>query len=287
MKPTIHSPHSEPGIAPVAVTFSPTWFHHHYGVDYSEQTWRDPIGRAERNRELARITFERFGDVGLGSQDPGAAPSISDPYGNYFMPALFGCQIVYPEDQAPANLPSDASFEDMARLQVPDFDTSPVIQRALSEAQALKDKYGFCSGGICTGSPINVAVNVYGEQFLASCALEPEIAQHVMRVIAETEFRLYREVSALIDPEHFPLDGMVFGYGNCPAVMFSPRVYRQVILPVDKWVRSRVAQFHLHHCGVFDDYIESTGSSTPRASTSAAAATTAPSARPFLTRRFP
>ena len=77
----------EPVVAPVAVSFSPTWFHRHYGVDYSEPTWQDPVVRVERSRELARLTFERFGDVGLGSEDPPPQPVMSDAYGNYFMPA--------------------------------------------------------------------------------------------------------------------------------------------------------------------------------------------------------
>ncbi len=49
---------------------------------------------------------------------------------------------------------------------------------------------------------------------------------------------------------------MVFGYGNCPAVMLSPRIYREVVLPVDLWVREQVGDFYLHHCGVFDAYID-------------------------------
>jgi hypothetical protein len=247
---------STPRVPPVAVTFSPSWFHRHYGVDYREQTWANPVQRAERSRETARLLFDRFGDVGMGDQNPEPNPSVSDAYGNYFMPALFGCQIVYPPDQAPGNIQLGASIEEMRRLSVPDFGTAPVIRRVFSEAALLRAYYGSCHGGLSTGSPINVAMNVFGETFLMACASEPETAQHVLRVIAETEFRLYREVSAVIAPDEFPLPGLVFGYGNCPAVLFSPRMYREVILPVDLWVRRQVAEFHLHHCGVLDAYIE-------------------------------
>jgi len=144
----------------------------------------------------------------------------------------------------------------MRRLEVPDFETNPVMRRAFAEAEVLKKRYGFCSGSICLGSPLNVAVNVFGEQFAMACALDTEAAQHVLRVIAQTEFRIYREFSAMVAPNDFPLMDIPFGYGNCPAVMFSPTMYREVILPVDKWVRSQVGSFALHHCGVFDDYIE-------------------------------
>lgn len=242
-------------IETVAVVFSQTWFHHHFGVDYSEETWRDPVERTERARETARGLHERFGDVGLGSDDPQPNPTV-DAYGNYFMPALFGCEIRYPPNQAPGFAAIEASFEDMRRLEVPDFETNPVMRRAFAEAEVLKKRYGFCSGSICLGSPLNVAVNVFGEQFAMACALDPEAAQHVLRVIAETEFRIYREFSTTVAPNDFPLTDIPFGYGNCPAVMFSPTMYREVILPVDKWVRSQVGSFGLHHCGVFDEYIE-------------------------------
>ncbi|MHB1456404.1 MAG: uroporphyrinogen decarboxylase/cobalamine-independent methonine synthase family protein [Armatimonadota bacterium] len=243
-------------IQPVVVTFAPTWFNRYYGMDFSESTWADPIDRVERGREMARLQYDRFSDVGLGCADPGPGPVMSDAYGNYFMPALFGCDISYHSDQAPASIALNATIEDMRNLQVPDFDTNPVIQRSLSEAKILIDKYGFCHGGINTGSPINVAVNVFGEEFLMACAAEPETAQHVLMVIAETEFKLYRELSAFVAPSEFPLVDIAFGYGNCPAIMFSPKLYREVILPVDKWVRSQSATFHLHHCGVIDQYVD-------------------------------
>lgn len=245
----------QPKLGPVAVSFSPRWLKCHAGLDFSEASWADPIDRVERGREGERCVYDRFADVGLGSKDPQPAPNVGA-YGNYFMPALFGCEILFPPDQAPGFRALPGDFEDMRRLQVPDFDTNPVIQRALAEAEVLKRRYGTCSGWIDTGSPLNIAVNIYGEMFVMACALEPETAQHVLRVTAETSFKLYREVCARIAPDDFPLQDIPWGYGNCPAVMFSPKTYREVILPVDKWVRGQVASFGLHHCGVFDDYIE-------------------------------
>lgn len=243
-------------IKPIIVTFSPTWFYKKFGMDFSERYWHDPIGRTERNREMVRLQYEKFAEVGIGADNPNPAPFFSDAYGNYFMPALFGCEISYHKDQAPSSITLDCSIEDMRNLELPDFETNPVIQKAFADAEVLKKHYGFCHGAINTGSPINVAVNVFGEEFLMVCISEPETAKHVLMIIAETEFKLYRELSAAAAPDEFPLDDIVFGYGNCPAIMFSPSVYREVILPVDKWVREQVSSFHLHHCGVFDKYID-------------------------------
>lgn len=245
----------QPKLGPVNVTFSPAWFKRYAGLDYSEAVWADPISRTERGREAERCLYDRFADIGIGSNDPQPAPSV-EAYGNYFMPALFGCEMLFPPDQAPGFRALNGDFEDMRRLREPDFDTNPVIRKALSDAETLKKHYGACGGGICMGSPLNIAVNIYGETFVMACALEPETAQHVLRVVAETSFKLHREVCARIAPNDFPLTDIPWGYGNCPAVMFSPKTYREVILPVDLWVRGQVASFGLHHCGVFDDYIE-------------------------------
>jgi len=245
----------QPKLGPVMVTFSPAWFKRYAGLEYSEAAWADPIGRTERGQEAERCLHGRFADVEIGSNDPQPAPTI-EAYGNYFMPALFGCEMVFPPDQAPGFRALEGDFEHMRRLEIPDFDTNPVIRKAFADAEVLKNRYGACSGSICMGSPLNVAVNIYGELFIMACALEPETAQHVLRVIAETCFKLHREVCARIAPADFPTENFGWGYGNCPAVMFSPKTYREVILPVDMWVRSQVTTFGLHHCGVFDDYID-------------------------------
>lgn len=243
---------------PVKVFFSPTWFNKYYGFDYSDQAWRDPIARVKLKQEQDRVVYDRFADVGLGSRDPAPNPCASDAYGNYFMPALFGCEIMYVRDQAPGFKALDGSFEGMRSLRVPNFEKSPVMARLLSDTDALRKQYGESQGlgWINTGSPLNVAVNIYGEDFLMACAAEPEVAQHVLRVVGETMFRLYREYSAVVSPERHPLPNISWGYGNCPAVMLSPRMYREVVLPIDKWMRQQVHQFYLHHCGVFDDYID-------------------------------
>ena len=106
------------------------------------------------------------------------------------------------------------------------------------------------------GSPMNVAVSVFGDLFLYACAAHPQVATHVLQVIAQTELILYRDYCHRVEPETYALDPIVFGYGNCPAVMLSPGMYADVVLPVDLWIRGQVGQFHLHHCGVLDAYRE-------------------------------
>jgi len=45
--------------------------------------------------------------------------------------------------------------------------------------------------------------------------------------------------------------------------MFSPELYRKVILPVDLWLRQMFKNFGIHHCGKFDRYAELYTTLTP------------------------
>ena len=150
----------------------------------------------------------------------------------------------------------EVDIENVGEIKVPDFEKSSVMKRAFADIKTLESHYGFCKGDINWGSPLNALVSIYGEQFLMACALEPEKAKHAMRILIETFFKLYREISNKVEPERFPLESIVGLYGNCPATMFSPKMYREVVLPVDKIFRSRVVNLNLHHCGVFDKYID-------------------------------
>jgi len=177
-------------------------------------------------------------------------------YGDRFIPALFGCEIVYHKNQAPSavHLAND-DFDAMAAMTVPNFDVSPVIQKGFADAKMLQAKYGFCASNINCGSPLNSAVSIFGENYLAALLLEPEIAQHVYKTLVETYFKLYREFTHVIQPDLLPLPQLYADFGNCPAIMVSPGLYEKVILPMDVWYRNHCERINIHHCGIIDPYI--------------------------------
>lgn len=239
----------------VQFNFSEDWHNYHYGVDFNEDFWTDPIKRTEAYREMSYLRAKTFPDTELGSLEPKPNPVASEQYGHRFISALFGCKIVYTKTQAPSAEPKNADFDEMAALDIPDLKNNDVFRKALDDAKRMKEKYGFASGYINTGSPLNSAISIYGENFLACCALEPEIAQHVLKIITKTYFRLMYEYSGIVSPSS-KIDHQWGDLGNCPAVMFSPEMYKNVILPADLWYRGYFKSFSIHHCGVFDNYAE-------------------------------
>jgi hypothetical protein len=245
----------EPKINQVYLVFTEKWNHENFGIDYSKPTWDDPVLRTETQMRAERALYERFGDLGIGSANPSPNPHLNA-YGHRFMGALFGCEIVYLKDQAPSAMPLQGGYEIMEKFTAPDLDNSPVIERAWNEAEIFKKEYGWCSGSINTGSLLNNAVTIFGDMFLAAAGEEPELAQHILRVIMETQFEIYFKLQHKLEPEVYRISPVSGGYGNCPAVMISPDMYRKVILPVDKEYRARCGTFSLHHCGAFDRYAE-------------------------------
>ena len=237
------------------VGLSEDWYNDRLGVSFDEDFWIDPVRRTENYMQLEYETAKKYPWLGLGNLNPKASPSASDQYSHRFMAKLFGCEIVYTENQAPSAMSLNLDIDELAEIQMPDLHKNEVLKKAISDADILRRKYGYVSGGINTGSPLNVAVTVFGESFLASCACEPDIARHILMVIAKTTIRLIYEFCQFVEPD-YPISPLNFGIGNCPAVMFSPELYRKVILPVDLWLRQQCDGFGIHHCGIFDNYAE-------------------------------
>ena len=101
------------------ITFGPVWWNQNYNMVYNEDFWQDPIARTERDIKQRHLLFERFGNIGLGEQNPQPKPNI-EAYGHRVMAAFWGCKIVYIPDQAPsAEVLPDARTR-MENLEIPD-----------------------------------------------------------------------------------------------------------------------------------------------------------------------
>ena len=234
---------------------SEDWYNDRFGAEFTEDFWSDPIRRTDAYMELSYQTAKQFPHLGLGSLEPEPRPVATDQYGHRFIPKMMGCGIVYVANQAPACIAHEYDIDELAQLDMPDINNNDVVKKALDDAKRLKAKYGFVHSGINTGSPLNAAISTYGQNFIASCACEPETAQHVLMIFAKTFIRLLYEFTDAINPPA-RVEHESYGIGNCPAIMFSPKLYREVIMPVDLWLRRQFKGFGIHHCGVFDNYAQ-------------------------------
>ena len=243
-------------IDPIFVVLSQHWYHHRYGIDFSEHTWTDPDKRVKMYADMNRASYKSYG---FGSPDPAPAYSI-DAYGHRITSAVMGCQIEYFPDQAPGVIAMQTTPEELLALKRVELKDNPVIKKAFEDAAYYERRHGKgCVGGwFILASPLNGCVSTWCEDFIAAAYTNPEAAQNAMRIFLQTTRDMYTEMSHVIDPEHFPLPMPTSGdgLGNCPALMFSPELYKRVFLPIDMEMRRRVDSFNIHHCGVIDKYLE-------------------------------
>ncbi len=227
-------------------------------IEFSEAWWWARYGNTT-GRDRRRLLFDRFGDVGLGDENPKPpTPVVGTEYGHRFMSAFWGCQIVYQHDHAPSAIPLADPRRRMQDIEVPDMDSSPVIQKALETAREMKERHGECRAEVNLGGPLNNAVSVFGDEILLVCAEAPDLARRVLRKMSEA-------VLAVHDRVVCPVNGVDpvaarsgdWSIGNCPVSLISPKTYADVVLPADLWLKEQFkGKFYLHHCGVFDAYVD-------------------------------
>lgn len=250
-------------IGPIAVVLSQHWYHHRYGIDFSEETWLEPLKRVEMYADMAKAAYKAYG---WGSSNPPPFCSI-DAYGHRITSVMFGCKPVYHRDQAPAVAPLPATAESLLALEPLEVELNPVVEKAKSDKCIYEAKYGkgCVSGGFVNASPLNGCVSTWGEAFIAAAYEAPEAAQHAMRIFGKMSGDMYTYLSHEIDPDHFPLPRIheSDGLGNCPALMFSPELYHRVFVPIDLETRREVKYFGIHHCGVIDRYLDVYGELSP------------------------
>ena len=236
-------------------TFSESWFNHYYGFTFGERYSSDPIFRTEQDREARRLLYERFGGVGLGSQDPQPCPHL-DICGHRLASALLGCPIVYQEDQPPAvrRLRID-SPEELATIRKPDLNTHEWAREFLRQGRLLLDRYGRVDATINFGGPINVATSVVGTEFFTYLVDSPPLAQQFLNMVADLCLECFDKLTLPLNPQLDP--GRELFIGDCPVSMLSPKMYHDQILPADLRLRRNTRKLGLHHCGKMDGYLSS------------------------------
>lgn len=160
-------------------------------------------------------------------------------YGVHFVDRMFGANVYFRDDQwwsDPLDLP-------VGELQPPDLepDETWALARRLAEAFVARDVPVPLFGLATIASPLNIAVNLFGDPFLMAMAAEPEAARHALRVITDVLCALHRWYLAHLRPEQ--LQPVVAagrcqppGYGQlcgCTTHLLSAEQYRGMVAPFD------------------------------------------------------
>jgi uroporphyrinogen-III decarboxylase len=235
-------------------TFSEAWLHQNYGMTFGERYCSDPLFRTKQDRDARRVLYERFGHAGIGRKDPVPHPHL-EICGHRFLPALFGCEIIFQDDQAPSyhHLPVEDATT-LASLTLPDLKTNPWAREFRRQAHILVERYGWTDASINFGGPLNGAIAILGNEGLLYLSESPGIMMRFLCVLADVCIATHDALTAAFDPDAARERALFIG--NCPVMMISPSTYTEVVLPADLHYRKRIQNFGLHHCGVMDKYLD-------------------------------
>ncbi len=184
-------------------------------------------------------------------------------YGVHFMDALFGAEVF--DLDGTGNWQTRTLTRPVGTLALPPWQEHPAWQAAARAAEF------FVSCGVksvvfelpCISSPLNIAVNLYGQEFLLAMLEEPEAAQHDLRVIVDLMRAIHAWYLARVPvrQRQAAAIGRVHpgGYGHlcgCSATMLSADQYREFIVPYEREVLRLFPRGGMMHlCGFYEQLI--------------------------------
>jgi hypothetical protein len=243
---------------PVDITFHPSWWHKNAGICFNKEFFYNSEYRIEADLKMRQVLFDKFGDLGIGENNPAPRPIIgSDLIASGFLHSeLLGCEVHYSDKNPPEVLCRNMSEEEIWDLKVPKLDTCSLWQRIQEQTDYLIRKYGYVEPNINLMGIQNIALDLRGSELFIDYHVNPELAHHLLGLCTEISIEIGRRlcgysrklsggVTAIVQktvPE-------VYVTSNCTVEMISLDTYTQFLLPCDKRLAEVFKSFGIHHCG--------------------------------------
>ena len=104
---------------PVEIVFHPRWWYKTAGIGFDQEFFYDPEIRVKTEIRMRKVLFEKFGEFGMGEEDPEPRPIIGPvhlaTYG--LIAALWGCEIRYDMTSSPQVVCRNLSLEELDELK--------------------------------------------------------------------------------------------------------------------------------------------------------------------------
>lgn len=182
------------------------------------------------------------------------------PYVVHFIDTLFGADVFEVNDGKENYWWSRELDTPVGRLQPPDLSSHPTWRLARRLAEAFLEarvEVPFLAHPTLS-SPLNIAVNLYGERFLSALLTDPDAARRDLQVITGVIKELHQWYRTTVPFEQMQAvlpTGRITppGFGQicgCSTQLLSPGLYRDFIAPKDAEIFSLHPQGGMIHlCG--------------------------------------
>ncbi len=184
-------------------------------------------------------------------------------YGTHYIDALFGNDVQWVEGQ----FWSKEQTCEVSELQMPDLDNSPLLRETVELAKWIKDQTDgrFVISMPDVGSPINVAINLFGERFFLEMAMNSEQAGRALKMVADTTRRVYEELIKAVGQETIRCHNAFYvytpydyaGLSLCATQMISPDNFGEWVADADDASVPDCYQGMIQHiCGSSNQHVE-------------------------------
>ena len=238
---------NEPFLRP-EIGFTPAWYRQHLDLNFGERFHTDPAYRRECVLKMRAELKRRFPGIRIGGFDRPDAPLdlLTGTYGAGTVAAIYGVPIVYAEDNWPNCAHEYLTDEQLARLEPPDLDRNPHFAQLMAQVEWIAAREGRVEGFINWQGVLNNAQRLRGEQLLMDMLEAPAKAQHLFACVCETMIQGLRRLH-----ERQCASGVEIGFvtvSNCLVNLVSPKVYRDLLLPLDQKLASVYGAIGIHNC---------------------------------------
>jgi len=234
---------------PVGILTSYKWNHDLAGISYTKENMSNPEASVKNDQKIKRSLWNVYSGIAVGDQNPEPVPVVKG-YGITTIAELFGCRILFTEDEGPYAEPLNISDKDLAVLRpITRFEAEPPIIQLLRNSEQLNRIYGKSKIAISYQGYLNTCLKIRGDRFLMDLILEPEKAIELLEIVYITTEALRSFIADVNESNGYPFTDQVYA-PNCTVAMVSPEHYKQFIMPFDaRMAKIYSPNFGIHHCG--------------------------------------
>jgi hypothetical protein len=238
---------NEPFLRP-EIGFTPAWFRQHLDINFGERFHTDPAYRRDCVVKMRAELKRRFPGTQIGGIQRPDAPLdlLTGTYGACTVAAIYGVPIVYAENNWPNCAHDYLTDEQLARLEPPDLDRNPHFAQLLEQVEWIAAREGRVEGFVNWQGVLNNAQRLRGEQLLMDVLEEPAKAQHLFACVCETMIQGLRRLHER--QRASGVDVRFVTASNCLVNLVSPKVYHELLLPLDQKLAAVYGCFGIHNC---------------------------------------
>lgn len=240
------------------ITFHPSWWHKHAGIEFTKEFFEDPKYRIECDVKMRKVLYEYFGKYGIGEASPKERPILGSDLlaAGYFHSALAGCEIVYSKDNSPQVKCLELSDEDLEDFEIGDYKSHQLYKNMVSQVEYMKEKYGYVIPAVNLMGIQNIALDIMGQNLFIAYYTEPEAIDKLLGEITDMSIEIgsyLKSLSSNISTGVTAIVGQTvpgcYLTSNCSVEMISNDLYEEFLLKYDNKLAEEFKCFGIHHCG--------------------------------------